>query len=266
MFHLEQRLREADRMAQAAERDPIACAMSPFSAMCARFLHKARLHTVAVLAANETENLHSLAVQMRPALECAGQVVMMVGTPLMDPERGSAKSIEFFAMAICGTLMRANRGKTSHDELLEMIERSVSEAAASVGAAKRKWPPLGRVRTIGQAEKVSELVGGKAWYDYLSHRFCHGRDLRAGFPGLGGVNPAPRSSADLAFAGFMDYLLRQMTAMNGLAAFCAAGGDLNHRWIKATTDHLTGVRKTSRDLLDAAMASFQDRPGDEGSS
>ena len=41
----------------------------------ALLLRKARIHTVAVLRANETSNLHSLAVQMRPVLECAGQVV-----------------------------------------------------------------------------------------------------------------------------------------------------------------------------------------------
>ena len=39
----------------------------------ALLLCKARIHTVAVLRANETSNLHSLAVQMRPVLECAGQ-------------------------------------------------------------------------------------------------------------------------------------------------------------------------------------------------
>ena len=182
MFHLEQRLREADRMAQAAARDPIALAMSQFAPTCARLMHKARLHTGAILMANETENMHSLAVQMRPALECAGQVVLMVGTSLKGREGDLWKAVEFFDMAVCGTLIRATKGTIGHDELLEMIERADSEAAASVGAAKRRWPPLGRVRTIEQAEKVSELIGGRAWYDYLSHRFCHGRVLKVGFP------------------------------------------------------------------------------------
>lgn len=43
-----------------------------FRIMSALLLRKARLHTVAVLRANETNNLHSLAVQIRPVLECAG--------------------------------------------------------------------------------------------------------------------------------------------------------------------------------------------------
>ena len=37
----------------------------------ALLLRKARIHTVAVLRANETSNLHSLAVQMRPVLKVA---------------------------------------------------------------------------------------------------------------------------------------------------------------------------------------------------
>ena len=35
---------------------------------------KARLHVIACLRANNINNLHSLAVQMRPMLECAGQI------------------------------------------------------------------------------------------------------------------------------------------------------------------------------------------------
>lgn len=35
---------------------------------------KARLHAIACLRANDMNNSHSLAVQMRPALECAGQM------------------------------------------------------------------------------------------------------------------------------------------------------------------------------------------------
>ena len=63
--------------------------------MGALLLRKARVHTIAVLRANESSNLHSLAVQMRPVLECAGQVVfffhnMMIAPDLlMAPERAA---------------------------------------------------------------------------------------------------------------------------------------------------------------------------------
>ena len=55
------------------EDDPTAI----FRLMCTLLLRKARLHAIAVLRANETGNVHSLAVQMRPVLECAGQVVLI---------------------------------------------------------------------------------------------------------------------------------------------------------------------------------------------
>ena len=47
---------------------------------------KARFHAMAVRSANEAGNIHSLAVQMRPALECAGQMVTIFGN-LFGPSR-----------------------------------------------------------------------------------------------------------------------------------------------------------------------------------
>ena len=137
MHHLEQRLRETDRMALAAKDDSIASAMNQFAPMCAMLMHKARLHTGAVLAANEINNMHSLAVQMRPALECAGQVVLIIGTPLKGRDGDPWKAVEFIDMAVCGTVIRTTKGKTGHDELLEMLQSVDSEAAVSVGAANR---------------------------------------------------------------------------------------------------------------------------------
>ena len=54
--------------------------------MGALLLRKARIHAVAVLRANETSNLHSLAVQMRPVLECAGQVVFLFQNTMIAPD------------------------------------------------------------------------------------------------------------------------------------------------------------------------------------
>ena len=56
-----------------------------FRIMGSLLLRKARIHTDAVLRANETNNLHSLAVQMRPVLECAGQVVFIFQTTIIAP-------------------------------------------------------------------------------------------------------------------------------------------------------------------------------------
>ena len=46
-----------------------------FRKMSYLLIAMARLHVLAALRANKESNIHSLAVQMRPALECAGQVV-----------------------------------------------------------------------------------------------------------------------------------------------------------------------------------------------
>jgi len=57
----------------------------PLRAECALLLRKARLHSAAALRANAANNSHSLAVQMRPVLECAGQVVFLIDNHFVAP-------------------------------------------------------------------------------------------------------------------------------------------------------------------------------------
>jgi hypothetical protein len=61
---------EGDEAAARAvlEGDPT----GPFRITCALLLRKAKIHMIAMLRANQNSNVHSLAVQMRPVLECAG--------------------------------------------------------------------------------------------------------------------------------------------------------------------------------------------------
>ena len=42
---------------------------------CGLLLRKAQFHMIAVLRANKSSNLHSMAIHMRVVLECAAQVV-----------------------------------------------------------------------------------------------------------------------------------------------------------------------------------------------
>ena len=78
-----------------AQNDPVNDPTATSRITCALLLRKARLHTDAVLRANETNNVHSLAVQMRPVLECAGQVVFIFHNLIiapnltMEPERAA---------------------------------------------------------------------------------------------------------------------------------------------------------------------------------
>ena len=112
----------------------------------ALLLRKARIHTVAVLRANETSNLHSLAVQMRPVLECAGQVVfffdhtMIAPNLRMAPERvaevvGNRLNADHYQ-----TLRRRSRGDVSPEELRAVEEQAQEAAAAFIGATSPTSP------------------------------------------------------------------------------------------------------------------------------
>ena len=77
---------DADTRAEI-ERDPF----HVFRLDAVLLVRKARLHVIAVLAANRNSNLHSLAVQMRPALECAGQVVSIFHSLFIASDPDSAR-------------------------------------------------------------------------------------------------------------------------------------------------------------------------------
>ena len=179
--------------------------------MGALLLRKARIHTVAVLRANETSNLHSLAVQMRPVLECAGQVVfffrntMIAPDLLMSRERaaevvGTRLNADHFQ-----TLRRRTKGRVSPEELREVEAHAQEAAASSVGATK---PKRRKERRFNQADKVAPLAKGREWYDYLSEHFNHGRvaDWR-GLSWRGGVISIATVEDEFAFLGLMSYLV-----------------------------------------------------------
>ena len=106
----------------------------------ALLLRKARIHTVAVLRPNETNNLHSLAVQMRPVLECAGQVVfffhntMIAPNLLMEPERAAEVVGNRLNADHYQTLRSRTKGEVSPEELGEVEAQAEEAAAAFFGA------------------------------------------------------------------------------------------------------------------------------------
>ena len=148
-----------------------------FRIVCALLLRKARIHTVAVLRANETSNLHSLAVQMRPILECAGQVVfffqntIIAPNLLMTPDRATEVVGHRLNADHYQTLRRRTKGTINREELFEIEVEAQEAAAAFVGANK---PKRRKGRSLHQADKVATLAGGREWYDYLSQHFSHG--------------------------------------------------------------------------------------------
>ena len=146
----------------------------------ALLLRKARIHTLATLRANESSNLHSLAVQMRPVLECAGQVVFTFRNAYIAPDllMSREKALETLTKRLNAdfyqTLRSRTKGAVSAEELRGMAAEAEAEAAASFGETplqeQKAW-------NFHQSDKVASLEGGQEWYAYLSERFGHGRGV-----------------------------------------------------------------------------------------
>ena len=162
-------------------------------------VRKARLHVIAVLAANRDSNLHSLAVQMRPALECAGQVVAVFRNLFIAPDPNAVG--QYLNADYYQTMQRHTKGQLRHDYLLDSIAK-----ADPLGSSRR---PKG----LDEVDKVQSLEDGLAWYGYLS-RFHHPKlDTLRGPSFLGGVRSNNTPQDQLACAALLDYLAHQMLVM-----------------------------------------------------
>lgn len=219
-----------------------------FRFMCALLLRKARLHVVAMLRANESNNVHSLGVQMRPVLECAGQVVLVFHNLIVEPERGSSIFRGYVNADYYRTILRLTKGDVSHEQLLTQI-------AKASGMSERE---VGKGKSLKQADKVGPLGGGKAWYAYLSDRFCHGRADWKGLSWQGGVTSMDTIRDHYTFAGLMDYLVNQVAVMNAHAALCPIKGEIEQGRVESSLAQLREVRATTKALRDMASGVFMD--------
>ena len=191
-----------------------------FRRMSYLLIAKARLHVFAALRANKDGNIHSLAVQMRPALECAGQVVSMF-KDLFGKEPGAENRISRYVNAdYYQTVIRLSRGQIDHNEILKQIN-----AAIPVGTGLVR-----KIRSLGESEKVKDLEFGENWYGHLSDCFFHG-DL----PGLknhsffGGVGSCNTMYDEYGFAALLDYMAHQVMVMVMYAAICPDDGVDDYR-------------------------------------
>ena len=182
-----------------------------FRKMSHLLVAKARLHVFAALRANKEDNIHSLAVQMRPALECAGQVVSMF-RDLFGKGPGAEDRISRYLNAdYYQTVIRLSRGQVDHNAILDQIN-----AAIPVGTR-----PVRKVRSLGQAEKVKDLEFGENWYGHLSGCFFHS-DL-SGLKKIsffGGVGSCNTMYDEYGFAALLDYMAQQVMVMVMYAAIC----------------------------------------------
>jgi len=230
-----------------------------FRIICTLLLRKARLHMIAVLQANQTNNVHSLAVQARPALECAGQVVFIFHHLLiapdvqMEPDRAMSVVTGYVDADIYQTIIRATNGNVGHDELLQMISDAAEAAAMSFGKPK---PEHRKGKRLRQADKVAMLPGGKSWYDYLSEYFCHGEANWTGPSWQGGVS-GMNMFHELTCGGLMRYLVDQVALMNTYASICPVTGDAVNRRADAALARLREVREESATLWNDTLLAIK---------
>ena len=225
----------------------------------ALLLRKARIHTVAVLQANETGNLHSLAVQMRPVLECAGQVMFIFENSFIAPDllMSREKALEIIGSRLNAdfyqTLVRRVKGQISSKELRDMSIQAQADAAASVEAANPKRQKSWR---LNQADKVANLDKGQEWYNYLSNHFTHGKltDWN-GSSWRGGVISINEIKDEFTFLELMSYLVGQLARLNATAALCPVDVDTSNQWdecIEPMLAQLRKVRESSKALMKTA--------------
>ena len=217
---------------------------------CALLLRKARIHTDAALRANEAGNIHSLGVQMRPVLECAGQVVLtyynLMVAPGVVPGHTPDTATEFLDRDYRDSTIRLTKGAISYEQLLQQVDEAASAAAAAYGAPTPKPHRGGRVRHV---EKVSRLPGGPAWYRFLSDYFSHGSKV---WP-----YPSWSGGGDWIFACFMDYLSQQLVFMNAYSYLCPVEGSVAFDQGMAELDRRREMYETSETLRSAVVLAIQ---------
>ena len=172
---------------------------------CGLLLRKAQLHIVAVLRSNESNNLHSMAVQMRVVLECAVQVVSKANAACKGTRKELKKALNVSEHDYREALVNLSRGRIDAKEISEAI----ISARAGIGETGTNPP-----KKVNQTDKIGALPGGAEWYRHLSKFFGHS-DAQAltGISYFGGVMSNTTEVDEMAFAAFLDHLTRQVNLM-----------------------------------------------------
>ncbi len=156
-------------------------------------LRKAHLHIKAVLRANETDNLHSMAVQMRVVLECAAQIKTRVTLLSIGSQDAFARILNETESDYVTAILRASRGQVGRDVILKSIAKTRGQP---------EWPSP---RRVSVTDRIQSLYGGSVVYDHLSEHFCRtAADALAGPAFNGGVLKAPKHEIDHASLGTLN--------------------------------------------------------------
>ena len=185
---------------------------------CGLWLRKAQLHTHAALVANQSNNLHSMAVQSRVLLECAAPVLSLANAAAKGSAREARRIMNAFEYETI-TAMRAMARDSLDPETLQAL---VVDARKSVGDLSTRPP-----KRVTIADRLESITTGYAWYDFLSERFHHAdANTLMGWTRTGGVRQPEGDADEFSFGFFLDYLaglLFLMIAGYGLLVIGANG-------------------------------------------
>lgn len=224
----------------------------------ALLLRKAKLHTLAAIHANKKNNLHSLAVQMRPALECIGLIVFLVhNLVIVGKERGIHPVLDYEESIGYYYLNRVLGQYVGPSDFSNIVSSADAKAAAAVRVPKIRTEKA-KKRRFTQKDKVSLLAGGNCWYDHLSRYFVHGDADWTGSLMKGGVVSVDTTFDDLAFATMMSYLADQVTVMNAYAAWYAVNGKAENDWLDRTVAFRRNVVEKSNELKNKLIAALDE--------
>ena len=235
-----------------------------------QLLCKARLHGIAVVRANEACNMHSLAVQMRPVLECAGQLATILKNLTDEPQRGFASFLRKSRADYYQTLIRTSQGQLSHEELLDgissMNERMevFADQVKEGGGLEVRKAAARKPKRFRQLDKVAPLPEGDAWYRYLSNHYCHADIGSFEEPSQPDTRSTEADQWKLACAQMADYVANRIAEMISCTALCAAHKDADESRAQAAMKQLEAVRAKTAELRDRAFSSTSNAttPGD----
>ena len=214
---------------------------SAFETSTGLLVRKACLHVTAALRANQSSNMHSFAAQMRPALECAGQVVTIMKNLLDGSSKGRASVMRRANADYFQTVTRVARGKLDPRKLL-MDNANIELASNEMDRVKGRF---------SLQDTVKDLKFGKWWYQHLSQSFYHsGVSELKGYSYSGGVSSTNSAIDHNAFALLMHYLTDQVLVMLLYAAVCPPETKAKEQSYKKAV----ALAKEKREVLD----SFQD--------
>lgn len=165
---------------------------------CGLLLRKAELHLLAVLRADDGNNLHSLAIHLRIIMECTAHLVPTTGLTGKESPKAFQKNINNLEYDILDTVQRAGRGMVENDEIMNII----TKGRRSIGDYRDTRPTRVTIR-----DRIKVLPNGEWWYQHLSTHFRHGHGMgtldKDSFHG--GAMSAGTLMDELALVLFLEY-------------------------------------------------------------